>query len=200
MAEHRLNRAQIGAAFEEIGRKGVSKHMGRDTIHGDPGLDRVFANSSEEILSRHCGASARQERRVFAIGPTAEQRGPCAVEVPFERIGRDFTQRDDAFLSALADDAQEQGPSIDRRDGERNELCDPQTGAIEHFQHGDIAQSEWVLGIGSLDQRGRLVRAQDLGKGPRSFWGAETLERVCADASLFLGRANRELFGGAETD
>ena len=50
MTQHRLDRPQICASLEEIRRKGVAQHMGRDPVLGNPRLAGELSQEKKKIL------------------------------------------------------------------------------------------------------------------------------------------------------
>src|SRR3546814_7692641 len=52
VAEHQLQRAQIGAAFEQVRRKGVAQHMRADRGRVDPGARGELAQHLEQSHAR----------------------------------------------------------------------------------------------------------------------------------------------------
>ena len=63
MAEHGLNRANIGAVHEEIGGEGMAKSM-RGDMFGDAGLFSVFFDNA---LDRASGEAAKIARGVGGL-------------------------------------------------------------------------------------------------------------------------------------
>jgi hypothetical protein len=53
MPEHALHGAKISTSLEQVRRKRVAQHMGRDAIRSNSRNARDFANAKEEVLSRH---------------------------------------------------------------------------------------------------------------------------------------------------
>ena len=94
VAEHRLHRAQVGAAFEQVGREGVAQHVRRDALARDPRAARQLAQPREEVLPRHRRRRARSGRPRRAAAPSAAPRAagpprarPRAPRAPARRAG-----------------------------------------------------------------------------------------------------------------
>src|SRR5438552_19130166 len=74
VAEHLLNAAQVGAAFEEVGRKRVPEQVRVDAARLEAGFLREPAQDEEDAGARE-PAALRVEKE---LGPTA----PVAVRPP----------------------------------------------------------------------------------------------------------------------
>ena len=97
VAEQRLDAAQVGAVVEQVGGEGVAQLVG-----GDPEGDRTELEVAVEQLVDRAGADAAaafaDEQRAGADG------GVAGVAVDGGERGS--ADRDDAFLAALAADAE----------------------------------------------------------------------------------------------
>ena len=84
MAQQRLDGAQIGAAFQQVGGKGVAQHMRADARRVQPRRDRhLFQRQKEPHAAEMPGLAARREQRLrlwFALG--AQSAG---LPVPFRQ-------------------------------------------------------------------------------------------------------------------
>ena len=81
VAEHRLHRAQVGAALDEVGRERVAQLVRRDVAAREPhaGASRVAAQQLPEPLARHRPAALGQEQR--ALGRIAHERRAIVGDV-----------------------------------------------------------------------------------------------------------------------
>ncbi len=102
VAEHHLDRAQIGAALEQVRRKRMPQHV-RAERAATARLPRVALQDLPEPDARQAGpAAARVDEQPRAL-PLAEQRRPRVAQVPRAptRAGL-VADRDDALLVALS--------------------------------------------------------------------------------------------------
>ena len=125
----------------------------------------------------------RSEIRVEATGVASfDESGPCgrigqvsrqspagkkpslaAVGFPdlAEHLEDRFGQRENPLLVSLADDTQDHLPGVDRGDGERNRLVDPQAVSVDEREAGPI---EGHLERG--DQAAAIRVTADVGQPP----------------------------------
>src|SRR5690606_40684128 len=117
--EDLLDRAQVRAALEKVGRGGVPQSVGREV--GDS-RDRGDAVRDLAHLAHVDAAPAptEEERRARA---RADEPGPAPVEPRTERAGRRDPERHDPLTAALARDAQGVRVEIDVLAGRTDELA-----------------------------------------------------------------------------
>ena len=100
VAEHLLDAAEVGAAFEQVRRERVAEQVGVDAAGLEAGLLGEPAQDQEGA-----GAGQRAALRVQEeLGPVAAvEVGAAAREVAAERLDRRAADRDDPLLVPLAD-------------------------------------------------------------------------------------------------
>src|SRR5690242_6815105 len=102
MAEHLLNRAQVGASLEQVSGEGMPEKVGVNAGGvetrglGEPAQDQEGPGPGQ-------GPAAGVEEQLRAVVPVEVR--PAASQVASERLGRLATDRDDALLPALAEAA-----------------------------------------------------------------------------------------------
>src|SRR3954470_23571777 len=110
MTEHLLDRPQVCASLEQVRGERVPQQMGVNALWLEPGLARELAQDEECAGARERAAAGVQEQlRAVAL----VEVGPAAPEVAAHGFDRRPPDRDDALLSALADDADEPAIEID---------------------------------------------------------------------------------------
>src|SRR5579864_6232199 len=98
MAEHFLNRPEVGAALEQMGGEGVAEEVGVDTLGLQPGGPGEAAKDEEGAGAGQRPALGIEEE----LGPVAAvEVGPAPREVAAEGVHRFAADRDDALLRAL---------------------------------------------------------------------------------------------------
>ena len=102
VAEHLLHRAEIGAAFEEVGRERVAEQVWMNTAWLEPGAFRELAQDQERTGARE-GTAAGVEEELRSVAPV-EMR-PAEREVAAHGFGGGPPERDEPFLSALPENA-----------------------------------------------------------------------------------------------
>ena len=141
VAEQHLHHAQVRAVIEQMGGKGMSQSMGRE-VPVDAGLAGITLDDVPERLARHAISAARREEK---IGAAVEQNVSApAVYEGLEPSHGFLAERNQALAIALAEHANDALIEIDLRELQVHEFGYPQTGGIEHFEHGAIAVSERI--------------------------------------------------------
>jgi hypothetical protein len=137
VAEHLLDAAEIGTAFEQVSRERVSEQMGVDPLRLEPGLLGQPAEYQEHSGPGQASTLGIEEE----LGPVSpvEVRAP-AREVTADRVRGGTPERDDPFLRALAGRSDEALLEIDIRLTEADCFSDPQPGAVEKLDQGAIAE------------------------------------------------------------
>jgi hypothetical protein len=174
MSEQFLNRPEIGASLEQVGRERVPEQVRVHTPRlesgalGEPAQDQEGAGPGE-------GAALRVEEELGTVAPVEER--PPAGEVPAERIGCRPADWDDALLPALARHAHEALVEVDAAFLERDRLGDADARAVEKLDEGPVAQRarcdagrgrDQPLGLSGRERARQLAdapRQRELGGG-----------------------------------
>ena len=102
MAEKLLDRAQIGAALEQVGSEGVPQRVGRDA-----GPDRRIADPAPQaaahIRGREPAATAGQQQRLL-FGKADEQGRASRLEIALQGALSRLSDRQQPLLSPLSED------------------------------------------------------------------------------------------------
>src|SRR5438552_15493162 len=149
MAEHFLNRPEVGAALEQMRGEGVAEEVGMDAL----GLE---AGGGSELAQDEKGACSGQRP---ALGVEEELRPVAAVEVrppageiPAKGLDRLAADGDDALLRALAEGADEPLLEIDGRAVEPDRLAHAQPGAVEELDERAVSERARRGPVRGLDQ------------------------------------------------
>ena len=181
MPEHLLNRAQVGSAFEQVGGERVTQQVRVHAPGIEPGFRRQLAQDEEGARAGEGATLGVQEE----LGPvTAVEVWASARQVPAKRLGRMTADRDDAFLVALADHADEPVVEVDARLVEPDGLRDAQACAVEQLDERLIAKRAGLSARGRVDQTLRLAWRERLRQVP--------------GAARELHRGRRVVVAGAE--
>ncbi len=161
VAEELLDRADIGAIAQEVGREGVAKRVGGDHVR-DPGprhvalqvpLDVPWSNPVELIRP-----PIDKERLLHVF---------ARLEVVTHRLFGSRGEEDDSHLLAFAAYRELVARKVEVS-VERTELGDAEPGREEEFEDSAIAQApKLFLGVALLSERlaGRLEESLELGVG-----------------------------------
>ena len=103
VAEHRLQGAQIGAAFEQMGSEGMAQRMGCHALF-DAGSEGVIVNQFPESLARErlAGASDKQKR----AGPPLLQQRANFAQITEQLFSRPLAKGHGPHLGTFAFDRQ----------------------------------------------------------------------------------------------
>ena len=112
MSEHFLDRAQVGAALEQVSGEGVAKEVRVDALRLEPG--RPGEAAKDEKGARPGERTALRVEEELGAVACVEERA-TAGEVAPQGVDRFAADRHDALLRALADAAHEASLEVDRR-------------------------------------------------------------------------------------
>src|SRR5258708_5029123 len=99
VAEHRLHASEVGAALEQMRRKGVAENVRREVVK-NTGLAAISAQELPKSLPRHGAAAGRYEQ--VGTGTPLQQEGPRRVQIDVHRLDRRRPDRNQAVFVALA--------------------------------------------------------------------------------------------------
>jgi hypothetical protein len=123
----------------------------RRQVRAHVGLLRVALDDVPELLARHPVAARGHEQRVGRA--CAEQRRPRVAQVALDPAVRDFAERHEPFLRALAHHAHDALVEPDLDGLQRDELAHAQPARIHQLEHRAIAQAERRANVGRTEQR-----------------------------------------------
>jgi hypothetical protein len=171
MTKQHLHHAQICAMIEQMGGEGVAQGMGRERL-ADPGLDGIALDELPEGLAGHAVATAGRKQEV--ADPSAEDVEPRTARIVAQPVAGVLTERDQAFLATLTEDAQHALGQIHLTRGEVDQFAHAQTAGVEHLQHGAVAMAACVFGVRCVEQGLDLGLTQTLGQGAPEFGCLDT--------------------------
>jgi hypothetical protein len=155
MSEHFLNGTQVGASFEQVGRKRVAQEVGVDPLRVQPGFLGELAQDQERPRPCERPAPGVQEE----LGPVAGvEKRASAREVAAEGLGGVPADRHGAFLAAFADHSNEAVVEIDPGLLEPHRLGDAEARAVEQLEERLIAERSRLRAGGRVDQPLCLAR------------------------------------------
>jgi len=135
VAEQLLNRAQVGAALQQVGRERVTQRMRADARTGTACSD-IAPNKAIDTAGRQTSAPIVDKQRLAAVGPagtppnlpfpSSYERGTI-VEVAANRLRRAAVERDDAFLTPFAEHTHHPRAQVHMVHVEAGELAETQS-------------------------------------------------------------------------
>ena len=166
MAEHQLDRAQVGAAIEQMGGKGVPQNV-RAHRARQPGAADVLLQDLPEADSTEGPATGvhEQPRRRSSL----QQFPAGAGTIALNPVGRLLADGHQALLAPLADACEVllREVQVDQPDGDQ--LADAEAGCIQQFDHRAIAEAERRRDVGLRDQPIDFFERKELRqRGPRA--------------------------------
>src|SRR3954447_25691553 len=181
VAEHLLQRAQVAAAGEQVGREGVAQRV-RAHPPLEAGGARVALDDLVEALARQAAAAAVEDETRLVAQP--DERGTAAVEVGARGEDGLAADRHEALLAALAAGAQDPGLEVDVADLERDRLRRAQPARVHELEQRPVAQGRRVRAARGGEQLRDLAAAQDLRQALALARRAEVGGRVVVDRVL----------------
>ena len=178
MPQHRLHRAQIGAALEEVTREGVTERVGR---HGgaDPGPPRGLLEDAPQGLAGQRPAEAVHEERP-CLGALHQDRAR-GLEVQAHPAKRLRPHRHQALAAPLAGRHDVAGGQIDVLDAEAERLGRAEAGGIQQLEQRAVAKPVRPADVGRLDQRDHVLHGQRARQAPGGPGSVQVLRRVARD-------------------
>lgn len=175
MAEHHLDRAQIGTARQQVGGKGVAQHVGADPVFG-PGMDCDAIDDLPEPIAGHGAAPVVQEQK--GAGFFLDQLRPSPVKVVVDTFPGHLAKGHQAFFVALAQHPQVTAGHVAGLHRQADQFRDPQAGGVHEMQHGIVAQDERCSFFRQLQELFDLGDAQGLGQAVADFGRVDIKHRV----------------------
>jgi hypothetical protein len=160
MAEHLLDGAEVGAAFEQVRGEGMTQEMRMHPARLEAGAVCELAENQEGAgAGERPAAGVQEELRPVA----AVEVRPAEGEVAAHRLGGRTTQRNEALLAALAEHAHDAVLECDAVLLEPDGLGDPEPGAVEELHQGPVAQRARRRADGGVDETLGLGRRERTG-------------------------------------
>ena len=165
MPERFLHDTQVRAPVEEVGREGVAQgvRVGRRR--------RPAVDDPAGVAGREAPPASVEEGRPDRRG-LGDERLAAVAQPPVECVGGGLAQRHRPLLRALAPDREAASDGVDIAHVEAAQLGDPQAAAVEHLEHGVVAQAPRPVGPATtvrrrvVEQGTQLVGPQDPGQPP----------------------------------
>ena len=167
MAEQRLDRAQIGAAFEQMGRERMAQHVRADPRRIDPASAAELLDQLVETDAANMGPAGRkQPLAVCGDVRTPQRRGGAGT----------IRDRHQPLAPALALQDQIGPVGRDRAQRQRDQFGRSEPGTVEQF---DQCRETEVEGQWRFDRQPALefgkqpvdiVMAEDFGQRPARHW------------------------------
>ena len=168
MAEHRLDRAQVGAVGQKMRGEGMPQRVRRDRRRREAGLDGEVLDEAEEPVPGQVPGLAprgKEEARDRLARLARRLFGRIALGQPVGH-GRAGGRREGhhPLLAALAPHEQHARIAPRGRDGQADELGHPHAGGVEKLHQAGVAQPVPPRCAGGGQQRLDLGHRQGLGQ------------------------------------
>src|SRR3954447_25081592 len=193
--EHLLQRAEVAASRQQVGREGVAQRV-RAHLARQPGGGRVALDDLVEALAREAVAAVVDEQPRLVV--VADQLRAAAAEVGAERARGGGADRHHPLLGALAAGAQDARLEVEVADLEVDRLGGPQTAGVHDLEQRAVAE-RGRLGARRLGEQLRHLVAREhlreLAGLPRrlQLGGRVVLDQVLAPQMAVEGAQARDL-------
>src|SRR3954469_13331261 len=151
VAEQFLDRAEVGAALEQVRREGVA----------EAGRGRQWAAQRAGVEP---AAAGREEERVLRA---ADELWPRLAQVDRDSVRRLFAEWNDALLAALAAHVDELLLEVDVGEVQVDRLLRAQAGRVDELDQGPVAEAQGAGPIESVERGVDVLGAGRVGKAPR---------------------------------
>ena len=150
MAEELLDRPQVGASLQEVGRKGVPQpvRVGKEPPQRG-GVERPSACGQKE-----------------SVRGAASERRPSELQVAAQVEGGLLAQGDDPLLAPLPADADELLLEVHVGQRQVNDLLRTQARRVDELEQGPVADAECVVGLDLGEQSIGFVRLWRMRQAP----------------------------------
>ena len=163
VAEHLLQHAQVGPALEHVGGKAVAQQVGVQA--GQAHLAAVLFHQAHHRAARDLAAAGVEEDSMGVLGAAglgAAQVGAAVHEVVLQAAQGAAHERHHALLAALALHADQAVVEQQARKAQAGELAHAQAAAVEHLEHGVVAQARGREREGLVEQAAHLRHREGL--------------------------------------
>lgn len=178
MAEHHLDRTQVGTARQQMGGKGMAQHVGTDPVPGSS-LDGDAGDDLPEPVAGHGAAPVVQEQK--GAGFFLDQLRPSLVKVVFDTFPGRLAKGHQPFFVALAQHPQMTAGHVAGLHRQADQFRDPQAGGIQEMQHGIVAQNKRCFFFRQRQELFDLGDAQGLGQAVAGFGRVDIKHRVAGE-------------------
>lgn len=160
VTEEFLHGPEIAATLDEMSCERVPERMRPDPVR-EPGRLGVSSHDEEDPPPSQARTPVVDDQRP-GILPSPEERTTARL-VALNRRDRLCAARDDAFASPLARHTNQTQIAIEIGRSEPGQFGDPESRAVEEFEHGTVAETERSA-VRVLDERDRLLGGQRTGR------------------------------------
>jgi hypothetical protein len=150
VAKQLLDRAEVGAALQQVGGKGVAQGVGRDSAR-QGGLAHPAPQPAAHVGARQATSPPGEEERI-GVG-VALERGTRGHQIAIEGALRRLADRDEPRLLTLAQDAQHLRVEVGITGVEHDDLLAAEPAGVRELEHRPVADLERRSGRDSLEQR-----------------------------------------------
>ena len=124
VAKHLLDRAKIGAIFEQVRGKAMTKHVRRDIFLNAATFHPIFDMKPHRDTGKSCAAACEE---YGARGARFDEIGPGVTQVATECFNCGFADGNYSLFVSLADDADEPGIEMQLLQAEGAQFSEAQT-------------------------------------------------------------------------
>ena len=193
MAEHHLDRAEVGAMGEKMGGEGMADHVRRD-IFGDAGCQGRFPDDLPETQPGHRRTPGGDEEEITA--PAAQDRRPTMFQIGFDLVLGLDAEGDESLLAALANYPDKAGGKIACGQRQGDQFGDAESGGVEEKEHGPVAAGQWRTDGGWRQQPVDFGQRQGFGQNLAAFRQIDDGKGIAADVICSQQKGEEMLNGG----
>src|ERR671930_1943492 len=152
--EQLLDRPQVGAALEEVGRERV------------PQAVRVREEPAQRARVEPASAGGEEER---VLGAAGELR-PCLAKVDGEPVRSLLAERDDPLLVAFPAHVDELLLEVDVREIQVDGFLRAKSGRVDELEERAVPHGKWRGPLEGRELAVDLLRSRCVGQPPRASW------------------------------
>ena len=143
VSEQLLNSSEIGPPLEEMGGVGVPQGVG---VQEPAVREGVAGEDPPDVAGGHAPAPGVDDRSASFPGRSGRRAPVGRPEVRPDGLQRGLPEREPPHLGALAEDGDGRPAAVDVGDVEAATFADPEPGAVEELEDGQVAKGPRVVG------------------------------------------------------
>ena len=203
VAQHFLDDAEVGSAYEQVRCEAVAQHVGVDL---EAGGFSVVLHELPDADAFEGAACAREQQRALAAAVEFVEFGAAVGNVIVDCLLGGLAHGDEALFVAFAGDADDADGGMDVGQGDRADFAGAQAAGVEEFEQCAVAQVDGCCGLfggnlcGGGEEFAHLRGREDVGEFFPARGAVEDGGGVELAAIGGAGPAEEDADGGEVTD
>ena len=191
MAKQHLHGAQVRAALEQVGGKGMSERVRRNGA-ANARLKCVFFNHFPHVLARQSTARAVDEKLVAS----GRKKGSACADIVCQHLLHHVVQGHQPFFGTLAENAYKAALQVKIRHTHGAQLRNTQACGVQKFKHATVAFAAFVAQVWLGKQGFHFIPCQHLWQVLGQLGIFQQFSRVFTQPAFINGKSKKCPQGG----